>query len=590
MNRNKTIKFLILAGTAIVATAFLFAVISMYDNTLNDAKTEHQQQQMEMAKTATTSISIYLKSLVEDMHLLSNYPGVKALNEKSVKLQTDFIYNHYKEKIVRSIFVSNNNSKIICYAGSQIPKWVISQLHEVNNLFEENFNNGNCWYSEVNPVEDNNPAEGLSFLMLIPISSRTNKILNNNMDLGFVGYLVNFDLLMKQFIAPLKLSEGDFAWVMDGRGRLIYHPRHTEMLLNSIYEKNNKCSSCHSSFDTQKKMLTGNGSFAEYRIGNEPTKVMAFTPLKLNNEKWILAVSTFLPKVTAGLRTKFNLFFGLGIIILIVIFSFGFLLYYINAKRIRAEDSNRLLEERQYYQDQINQAAKLASVGELVDNVAHEINTPLGIISSHVDALMLQKDYPEKYIEDLKVIKNHTNRASKYTRSLLGYSKRMPFNPEFVSISSVIDECLYLLDPRIRAKKARVIRINKDIITSVKVDRAQIEQVFVNLINNAIDAIDLHGQIKIETGLSGDDTNEKEPETNKNIYVKFTDNGTGINPDNFELIFEPFYTTKASSKGTGLGLSISKAILIRHGGNIVVNSIPGQFTSFTVYLPRTHKD
>ena len=395
---------------------------------------------------------------------------------------------------------------------------------------------------------------------------------------------------MKQFIAPLKLNEGDFAWVMDGRGRLIYHPRHNEMLLKSINENRKQCSSCHSSFDMQKKMLTGNGSFAEYKIGNEPTKVMAYVPLKLNEEKWILAVSTFLPKVTAGLRSKFNLFFGLGVVILIVIFSFGFLLYFINARRIRAEDSNRLLEERQYYQEQLNQAAKLASIGELVDNVAHEINTPLGIISSQADALMLQKDYPEKFLEELNIIKNQTNRASKYTRSLLGYSKRMPFRPEQVSIQTTLDECLYLLDPRIRSKKARIIKIYKEKIPNVNADRAQLEQVFINLINNAIDAIDIHGQIKIEAGSILPEESKEDQDENNNVYVKISDNGIGINPDNFEVIFEPFFTTKAPSKGTGLGLSISRAIITRHHGRVLVHSVPGQFTTFTVLLPLNKND
>jgi signal transduction histidine kinase len=579
VNRNKTIKFLILAGTALIATAFLFAVITMYDNTLNDAKNNHQLQQLEMAKAATTSISFYLKSLVEDMYMLSNYPGVRKLDKKSIEQQTDYLYNHYDEKIVRSIFITNKNSNIIYSIGSQVPKWVVPDIENVGYSLNAISHNVKCWYSEVNPIERKSLSNGLAFVMLIPIGNDNAN--NNNVSKtkinGYVGFLIDFDLLMKQFIAPLKLNEGDFAWVMDGRGRLIYHPRHNEMLLHSIYKKTKECSSCHSSFDIQKKMLSGRSSFAEYKIGNEPTKVMAYAPLTLDNEKWILAVSTFLPKVTAALRSKFNVFFGLGIIILIVIFSFGFLLYFINARRIRAEDANRLSEERQYYQEQLNQAAKLASIGELVDNVAHEINTPLGIISSHADALILQKDYPKKYIEELSVIKNQTNRISKYTRSLLGYSKRMPFQPEPLSISPLIDECLYLLDPWIRAKKARVIKFYRENVPAVEVDRAQMEQVFVNLINNAIDAIDFHGQIKIETGLT---TGE-----NNNIFVRITDNGSGIDPENFKLIFEPFYTTKAASKGTGLGLSISKAIITRHHGNILVNSIPGQFTSFTVLVP-----
>ncbi len=588
MNRNKAIKFLILTGTALVATLFLLTVIKMYDDTLNDAKKDHEMQQVEMAKAATTGIKFYLKNLVEDMYLLSYYPKVQNFNEKSIRLNTDNIFMHYSEKIVRTIFVVNKNARIIYSKGREIPGWVFPEIRNVSKSSKKIFSKESCWYSKVEPGTDKSSTQKFSFVMLIPIRKGHDKpgYEKDNSDIsGLIGYLVNFDLLMKQFIAPLKLSEGDFAWVMDGRGRLIYHPRHREMLLNSIFQKNATCLSCHKSFTLQKKMLSGQDSTGEYVIGEEPPKIMASTPLQLSNERWILAISTLLPQVTESLRGRFNLFFGLGIVILLVIFSFGFLLYYINAKRIRAEESNRMLEQRQHFQDQLNQAAKLASVGELVDTVAHEINTPLGVISSYTDALLMQKDYPEKYREDLTMIKSQTKRAGTYTRSLLGYSQRMPFNPQPVSISNLIEECLYLLAHRLRTKRAKIIKNYKPGITDICVDRGQLEQVIINLLNNAIDALDTNGQIKIDVFLKDNELGTSGNNTGKFVRIKITDNGIGISPGNLELIFEPFFTTKSANEGTGLGLSISRAIINRHKGKITVQSVPGKFTAFEIALP-----
>ena len=587
MNKNKTIKFLILTGTALIATVFLLAVIKMYDDTLNDAKKDHQMQQVEMAKAATTGIRFYLKNLVEDMRLLSSYPNVKSFNEKSIKLNTHYIFKHYSEKMVRTIFIADKNFRIIYSEGSKIPDWIVPNLKSTVKNASIKLNSNNCLYSKVGSVDDKANVKELSFAILVPINKTVAKPENQNKSefSGYVVYVVNFDLLMKQFIAPLKLSEGDFAWVMDGKGRLIYHPRHKEMLLNSIFHRKQICLNCHNSFDMQKKMLAGNGILGEYVIGNEPPKIMASVPLQLNNEKWVLAISTFLPSVTASLRGRFNLFFGLGIIILLVIFSFGFLLYYTNAKRIRAEESNRLLEERQHFQDQLNQAAKLASVGELVDTVAHEINTPLGVISSYTDALLMQNDYPEKYLEDLNMIKNQTKRVGKYTRSLLGYSQRMSFNPESVSIPNLLEDCLYLLAHRMKTKRIRVIKNYEPILPDVCVDRIQIEQVIINLLNNAIDALENYGQIRIALTYNEDKINEESNNRKTFVQIKITDNGSGISPENIDLIFEPFFTTKAANEGTGLGLSISRAIVNRHKGKILVESDPGEYTSFKIILP-----
>jgi len=579
LKKDKTLRILFVSGTAIIALFFIIIIIKIYDYTLNDAKRSHQIQQMEMARAAISGISIYLNRLTGDMHLLSDFPGVRKFDMNVIKTNTDLLYGHYDDKIIKSIFIMDNRKHPVYFAGSTIP----SSFYDDPGFDTVSFSKDTPYFSHIKSLYGNDIKSGLFFELLMPFTT------NSSSPAGYIGYIVSFDSLVNKYIVPLKLGEKDFAWIMDGSGRLIYHPNHKNMLLRGITQASSSCSNCHKSFDVQKKMISGSGSYDEYVISNEPPKIMAYVPIKLNGDKWIFAISTFLPEVTASLRDKFNLFFGLGIIILIVIFSLGFLLYYQTVRKIRAEEANLHMEQRQSFQEQLNHAAKLASIGELVDSVAHEINTPLGIISSYIDVFNLRNDFPQKYAEDFSVIKNQTKRINNYTRSLLNYSQRIPFNPKPEDISVIIEECLFLLSPQFHSKRIRIVRSYKHDHQLIEIDKGQIEQVFINLFNNAVDAISNNGEIRIDITTEERNISTINQEEISFIVVSVTDNGSGIKPENINNIFEAFYTTKSGGKGTGLGLSISKAIMLRHKGRIEASSQPGKFTTFKLFFPVNKK-
>ena len=578
MKKDKTIRFLFISGTVFIAIFFIVMVINTYDYILNDAKKNHQMQQMEMAKAAASGISSYLTGLADDMHFL----------------------------------VLDGEGRPIYYTGTNPP---VSIYFIPNYDVGEPKNNVPIFF-KIEPFYKSSVKSGLIFVMLMPFGEeRMGSVMGNSgegkvengkeqygekvgkgvggrssygvgvIPEGYIGFIVSFDSLVHKYIVPLKLGEKDFAWIKDGGGRLIYHPTHKDMLLRSINGTSSNCLKCHSSFSVQEKMIKGNSSFGEYTIGNEPPKIMAYVPIILNGDKWILAISTFLPEVTANLRDKFALFFGLGILILFVIISLGALLYFQTVKKVRAEESNRHMEQRQNFLDQLSQAAQLASIGELVDSVAHEINTPLGIISSHIDALKLQKDYPEKFSEDLEVIKNQTKRINNYTKSLLNYSHRIPFNPKPEKLTVLIDECLFLLNPLFHSKRIRITKNYEHDMPAVEIDKGQIEQVFINLFNNAADAIGNNGEIRIDVHTEEKNISVVNMGEIKYAAITITDTGSGIQPGDINNIFETFFTTKVEGKGTGLGLPISKAIILRHKGKIEVYSEPGKFTTFRIFLP-----
>ncbi len=372
-------KYSLIIGTIIFVLIFAFLVSEIYKRTLDDTKRDHQQQQLEMSKTAAQGINYLLDNIFNDLKFLANYANTK----KEESNFPDYFLSTYEPSLVRSIFITDENTKISNSTGELFPDWAISDLEEIikTNIIVADADN--YWLSPVIRDESVENNTDLYFLMIVPIN---NEQKNNHYSLTkYIGYFISFNSLVERFIKPLRLGKSDFAWVIDGTGRLIYHPNHQEMLFRSISDTTSDCNSCHTSFDVPRSMIKAEDpSIGEYEIiGDEPPKIMAYFPMDLHGQRWILVISTLLPEITASIRERFRLFFILGFVILGVIIFFSILVYYLNSKRIRAEEARRNLEEIQEYQEQLNQASKMASIGELVDTVAHELNTPAGIIAAH---------------------------------------------------------------------------------------------------------------------------------------------------------------------------------------------------------------
>ncbi len=573
MNNGKFRKYWIISGTLAFVILFAFLVVEIYTRTIEDEKKDYQLQQLEMAKNAAAGISYFLNHISNDINFLSSIPEIKKMDNGSVKFLNQFLYS-YESNIISSIFIFYKSGELLCSSGIQVPE--ITNKYKLENISSK-IKNAGTYLTKVVRDEKKDSTADVYFEVIIPITNETHQ--NPEEIIGYVGYLINFNLLVNQYIKPLKLSKQDFAWIIDSDGRLIYHPSHHEMLFRSINNTTKDCFDCHVSFDAQKIMLKAHSpSIGEYNvIIDQPAKVMAYYPIKILNEKWILVISADITKVTESLRGKFKIFFLLGFVILAVILFFSVLIYVVNLKRVRAEEANRNLEQVQLYQEQLNQASKMASIGELVDSVAHEINTPTGIISAHIDGLMLKENYEGEVGNVLNIVKRQTLRISDYTKSLLNYSQRMTFKPETINIKDLTEECLYLLGHRFKAKQISIIKNYNNSIPLIKADQRQLEQVLINILNNAVDAVKMRGEITVTILPS----NKKI----EGIEIEIKDNGIGIAKENIEKVFNPFFSTKLKSNGTGLGLSIAKAIIARHKGNISLKSVEGKGTAFIIFLP-----
>lgn len=236
------------------------------------------------------------------------------------------------------------------------------------------------------------------------------------------------------------------------------------------------------------------------------------------------------------------------------------------------------ISQRKAMQQQLLQADKLASIGQLAAGVAHEINNPLGIILGYTQLLIREEPEGTERLEDLKTIEKHTRTCKTIVEDLLSFARRSHTKKEPASLHDIIHEVLSVVRHNLELRRIEVETRFDPKVPALVVDKAKLSQVFMNLIMNAQQAIGKDGRISIRTVLSDD---------RKHILVSVSDTGTGIDPKHLPLIFDPFFTTKSPGEGTGLGLSVSYGIVKDHGGEIFVESEPGKGSVFTVLLPVT---
>jgi len=237
---------------------------------------------------------------------------------------------------------------------------------------------------------------------------------------------------------------------------------------------------------------------------------------------------------------------------------------------------------------QFVQGQKMQAVGQLAGGVAHDFNNLLTAISGHCDLLLLRHDQSDPNFGDLVQINQNANRAAALVSQLLAFSRKQNLRPEVLDLRDTISDLIHLLN-RLVGEKVRLVLSHDPVLKPVRADKRQLEQVLMNLVVNARDAMPEGGEIRIETEvLTLDQPITRDRATvqaGEYVTVKVIDSGVGIPADKLQKVFEPFYTTKRTGEGTGLGLSTVYGIVKQTGGFIFVDSIPGRGTEFTVFLP-----
>lgn len=236
------------------------------------------------------------------------------------------------------------------------------------------------------------------------------------------------------------------------------------------------------------------------------------------------------------------------------------------------------MEELRRAQAQLVQSTKLAALGELSATIAHEVNNPLTSVVGYTDLLLKSTPPDDPSYETLKVIEAEALRTREIVRELLDYARQHERSVKAVDINDTLRSVLSFTGHRLVMSNVEVRERYTHELPPLSLDPHQMKQVFVNLINNALDAMPDGGVITVGTFfVPGADRDW--------IEATIQDTGTGISPEHRRRIFEPFFTTKEEGRGTGLGLSVSLGIVQNHGGEILVESAPGKGSVFRVRLP-----
>jgi two-component system NtrC family sensor kinase len=236
--------------------------------------------------------------------------------------------------------------------------------------------------------------------------------------------------------------------------------------------------------------------------------------------------------------------------------------------------------EKRRLQEQLLQSEKMSAIGQLIAGVAHDLNNPLASVVGFSDLLGEAADVPTRLAEPLAVIRQEAERASDIVRNLLSFARRQEGERQLQSLRPILESTVALLRNQLMASRIELTVEAEPGLPEVEVHANQIKQVFVNIINNAAQAIasvrSIGGHITVRATCQPD-----------GVAISFSDNGPGIPPAVAQRVFEPFFSTKSEGEGTGLGLSICHGIVKEHGGSMTVDAggTAGRGATFTVELP-----
>jgi len=236
----------------------------------------------------------------------------------------------------------------------------------------------------------------------------------------------------------------------------------------------------------------------------------------------------------------------------------------------------RDITQKKHLAKHLARAEKLAAVGQLAAGLAHEINNPLGVINCYANLIRKSARDVPAIIDDVSIIQKHTQNCKTVVQDLLNFARVSDTCKARGDIRQAIDGVLDILATQTGSKRIAVDRNYAEDLPDIVVDLDKMRQVFMNLIINAIQAIEEDGRISVSAERIADPGQ---------IEIRVKDTGPGILPDHLDSIFDPFFTTKETGTGTGLGLSISYGIVQEHGGDIQVSSQCGRGTTFTITLP-----
>jgi two-component system, NtrC family, sensor kinase len=301
---------------------------------------------------------------------------------------------------------------------------------------------------------------------------------------------------------------------------------------------------------------------------------------EIANPRWVLVIKEDLSEAMAPLfETRYveSLVIAGGILLVVLGTVF--------TTRAMTNELIRMERDKAAGDEIVMQSSKMAALGKMAAGVAHEINNPLQIIGDQagwMKDLLEEEDVSksanlQEFEGCVNKILRHVERCRSITHRLLRFGRRMEPTQEMVDVNAVVAETITFLETEARFREIEIRTSYDDRLPRITTDQAQLQQVFLNIIDNAIDAVGKSGYIDIRT--------TRDPGSDREVIIEISDSGPGIPKETLARIFDPFFTTKKANEGTGLGLSISYSIVEKLGGRILVASEESKGTTFTIRLP-----
>lgn len=301
----------------------------------------------------------------------------------------------------------------------------------------------------------------------------------------------------------------------------------------------------------------------------------------LETVPWLLVITMDLSEELKPLYEARKLSLALGIGGTLLVFLGAFIVSRIMINQLIAAE-----REKEALDASLLQSSKMMALGRLAAGIAHEINNPLSVIKEKAgwlrdlleeEDISSSKNFQE-FADAVEKIEYHVDRARTVTHRLLGFARRMEPVQESVDLHKVLDESISFIENEALHRNIKIIRNFDPKVPLITTDPSQLQQIFLNILNNAVDAVDKDGTIWVDTYYN---------DLQKQLVIQISDSGPGIPEEIIDKIFDPFVTTKALGKGTGLGLSITYSIVQKLGGRITAENSPeeGKGAVFTIILP-----
>ena len=374
-----------------------------------------------------------------------------------------------------------------------------------------------------------------------------------------------------RLVESIRIGETGFAFILNKKGEFQTKP---------IYDFKPH-SGCYGHFYNCEKEMAIDGVFTEERLDESGAKSI-YVAAFLKDKDWLLVYKQVSADALSGLRHAQNIAIIIFMLGGVAIIAMAFVLSRQTVKHMVVADREKEMMNRQ-----VIETGKLASVGELAAGIAHEINNPVAIMveeAGWIGDLLEEEEFGksgnlDEFQRALKQINTQGKRCKEITHKLLSFARKTDSRVQAVQVNDLIEEVVGLSAQRARYSNVELRTNLQNSLPAIQASLSEMQQVFLNLINNALDAMEKDGGTIEMISKS----------KNGSVLVDIADTGPGIPRANLARIFDPFFTTKPVGKGTGLGLSICYGIIKKMGGEIDVRSSVGLGTTFSISIPVGNK-